>query len=229
MISITDLTAGYGGVPVLKGLTASLESNRIHGLVGLNGSGKTTLLRIISGQHKADAGVVLVDGKTPNRKHVAFLESENYFYHNITGEEYLSLFVRDSGITAKPWLDVFNLPGNSFIDGYSTGMKKKLAFIVAVISKRQVLLLDEPFNGLDMESARVLSLVLERLKQNGRTIIITSHILGSLTDLCDSILFLKNGRTDRTFEGNSSQEIEKEVFYELDSTIIEQIIKLPGL
>jgi ABC-2 type transport system ATP-binding protein len=229
MISITDLTAGYGGEPVLKGLTANLVSNKIHGLVGLNGSGKTTLLRVLFGQIKAESGFVRINGNVPGRKYAAFLESDNYFYHNITGFEYLSLFVQQTVDSVQPWLDIFSLPGNKFIDEYSTGMKKKLAFIVAVISGRPVLLLDEPFNGLDMESARIVSLVLEQLRNNGKTIIITSHILGSLTELCDSILFLKNGITGKTFDGNSPLEIEKEVFRELDVTIKEQIVRLPGL
>lgn len=228
MIKITSLHVGYAGKPVLKGVDAVFESGKIHGLIGLNGSGKTTLLRCMYGALKPEAGNVEVRVSAVGRS-MAFLEAEQYFYHHITGEEYLKLLRTDNSFDIEPWLDVFSLPGNVLIDEYSTGMKKKLAFIGIVASSRPILLLDEPFNGLDMESSRVLSKVLLKMRQSGKTIVLTSHILGSLIAICDNMLLLKDGKVQKTFGDFVDDKIESEVFRELDEQLDIKLSRLPGI
>ena len=229
MILIENLKAGYFGNSVLNGVDAVFASGAVHGLLGLNGSGKTTLLRAVYGLVKPDEGRVLIDGAAASRKQMAFLEAEQYFYHNITAAEYLELLSGSSSFDFIPWLDVFSLPSDVFIDEFSTGMKKKLAFIGVVALGRPVLLLDEPFNGLDMESSRILSKVLVRMKKSGKTILVTSHILGSLTEICDTMLLLKDGKVSRTFDDSTTFDIEREVFKDLDEATEQKLSKLSGI
>ncbi|MBK8413499.1 MAG: AAA family ATPase [Bacteroidetes bacterium] len=114
-------------------------------------------------------------------------------------------------------------PGDELIDNYSTGMKKKLALIGICKLSRPVMLLDEPFNGLDLESSRILTSVLKKLVSKGHTIIITSHILETLTGLCTYIHYLRNGVIANIFNADESALIDKTIFAELDAGIERRI------
>jgi ABC-2 type transport system ATP-binding protein len=228
MITIDNLTAGYRGSTVLHGISLSLEEGRIHGLVGLNGSGKTTLLRCIYGLIHSVSGGVKRDGAELNRRFMSFLETDLYFYHGITGGEYLSLFRSPGGneFNMKEWADLFHLPLNGLVEHYSTGMKKKLALLGLIKTGKQVLLLDEPFNGLDLESARILQAVISRLREKGRTVLLTSHMLGTLTELCDAIHHLHEGRIRKSYTSGEAEQLREELFRELDARIGSRIDKL---
>ncbi|HEX5002684.1 MAG TPA: ATP-binding cassette domain-containing protein [Bacteroidia bacterium] len=222
MLMLNKIAAGYNGEVVLEDITASFSENGIHGLIGLNGSGKTTLMRVIYGLHKVYSGSVKFRNSGTNGQ-VAFLETENYFYHSITGPEYLSLLNNHKGFDFSPWMRLFNLPAKGFIEEYSSGMKKKLALIGVVCSGKPLLLLDEPFNGLDMESVRILTQVLKLLRAKGKTILITSHILSSMTEVCDTLTIIRNGRVTKSFDFVDAVEIEEQVYRELDNQIQQQI------
>ncbi|MDQ3051116.1 MAG: ATP-binding cassette domain-containing protein [Bacteroidota bacterium] len=225
MISIKGLVVGYGDKKVLNGIDWSLETGRIHGLAGLNGSGKTTLMKALFGIIKPESGSMEINSAPFKKRMLSFLETEPYFYHGITGEEYLSLFI-SGGIVkfiAEEWATMFHLPLNELIDNYSTGMKKKLALLGVIKTNKPLLLLDEPYNGLDLESSRILTAVLKKLKQAGKTIIITSHVLESLTNLCDQIHYLKNGVIDKTYLPHDLMLMNDEIFKELDQNIENKI------
>lgn len=193
MISIDQLSVSYNkNVRVLNGLNLSLSDGQIHGIVGLNGAGKTTLLNSIYGLIKPDIGKIEFNGVRVTKKITGYLETENFFYSNITGSEYLNIF-NNRNFDIKAWNDLFKLPLNDLIETYSNGMKKKLAFLGIVKQDKHILILDEPFNGLDLEAARIVRSILLFLRDQ-KLIIITSHIMETLTNLCDSISYLENGK-----------------------------------
>ncbi len=212
MISIKQMVISYQlDKPVIKGLNLKMEENKIHGIVGLNGSGKTTLLNTISGLKRPTSGIVLYQGVKANKKHICYLVTENYFYRNITGREYLQLFKNKDFLTGK-WNELFLLPLDDLVDSYSSGMKKKLALMGVLKQDKPVMILDEPFNGLDTESTRILRMILLKLKEQNKTIIITSHIIETLTNLCDSIHFLEEGKIKFSKSKSEFVNFEKEIF-----------------
>jgi ABC-2 type transport system ATP-binding protein len=189
MVQIENLSFAYNKVPVLKDISLSIAKGAVLGLAGLNGAGKTTLLEIIAGYLKPITGSANVD-----QIKCSYLETQPFFYSNITGKEYLSFITgKDHSFSIEKWNDVFHLPLHELIENYSSGMKKKLAIMGIIALERELILLDEPFNALDLESVEIVKLILPILKKQGKTIIITSHILSTLTDTCDSICYLENG------------------------------------
>ena len=217
MIEIENLIVAYGEHRVLDGLSIAWHENAIHGLVGMNGAGKTTLLNTMAGFLKPAGGTIRMDGVTLVRAALSFLETENFFYSNITGREYLGLF---SAPAVSPgideWNQLFRLPLDELIDGYSSGMKRKLALAGVLRQDKPLVILDEPFNGLDLEASRLLSVIISRLKERGTTVIITSHILGSLTGTCDYIHLLRNGKIVLSRDRDHFANLEKEIFRDSD-------------
>jgi ABC-2 type transport system ATP-binding protein len=212
MISIEKLTVSYvKNFKIIEGLNLSLSDCLIHGIVGLNGAGKTTLLNTIYGLKKQDEGNVYLNGENLNKRNVSYLVTENFFYSNITGKEYLSLFI-NTNFEIEKWNELFNLPLDKIVDGYSTGMKKKLAILGSLKQDKSVIIFDEPFNGLDLETCRIIRSILLRLKEKGKTIIITSHIIETLTNLCDHIHYLEHGKIIQSCDKNGFKNFENELF-----------------
>lgn len=226
MITINKLTISYDKGPnVIDSLSLSLEGSLIHGIVGLNGAGKTTLLNALYGLKKVDEGTIQFDDSRLNKKEVSYLVTENFFYSNITGREYLSLF-KNKAFDTEKWNNLFSLPLDAVVDGYSTGMKKKLALLGVLKQDKALMILDEPFNGLDIETCRIIRMVLLRLRDKGTTIIITSHIIETLTSLCDYIHYLDNGRIEYSKGKEGFSEFERAVFEKIENEHIEMINEL---
>jgi len=212
MITISKLSISYQkNNKVIDLLNLELSTGNIHGIVGLNGSGKTTLLNAIFGIKKVDSGEIVFDEQKLTKKLISYLVTENYFYSNISGREYLSLF-KNEQFNADKWNELFSLPLDEIIDSYSTGMKKKLALLGILKQDKLIMILDEPFNGLDIETCRIIRSILLRLKEKGKTIIITSHIIETLTNLCDYIHFLEDGKIKFTKDKQGFQAFETEIF-----------------
>jgi ABC-2 type transport system ATP-binding protein len=217
MIAIESIRVAYGDHLVLDELSLTIPVQKVHGLVGMNGAGKTTLLNAMAGYVKPISGSILMQGQPLLRRDLAFLETENYFYSHITGREYLGLFTAPSGSPGiDEWNRMFRLPLDQVIDGYSSGMKKKLALAGVLRQDKPLVILDEPFNGLDLESSRLLGMIITKLKERGKTILITSHILESLTGLCDYIHLIGNGRIRFTREKGNFANLEQEIFKDTD-------------
>lgn len=226
MITIKDLSLSYDKKSkVLNSLCLSLSENNIHGIVGLNGAGKTTLLNSIYGLIKIDSGIISSEGKNLTKKDISYLVTENFFYSNITGREYLSLF-RNETFDSDKWNGLFSLPLDQIADGYSTGMKKKLALMGILKQDKPIMILDEPFNGLDIETCRIIRSILLRLKDKGKTIIITSHIIETLTNLCDYIHYLEKGTISYSMEKHDFAEFERELFESIENRNVELITEL---
>lgn len=213
MISIENLKVSYGENDVLKCLNLAIPSASIHGLVGLNGSGKTTLLNTIYGIKEKQAGSISYNSLPVVKNKIAYLESSNYFYPYITGKEYLRMFqTQNLSFNIDKWNDLFELPLNKLVEDYSTGMKKKLAFMGIICLNREILILDEPFNGVDLETVQKIKSLLVKLKESNKTIIITSHILESLLSLCDLLSYINNGIIQFSKERKDFSSVEKEIF-----------------
>lgn len=209
MLSIERLTVGYGSRIVISGLDLELAPGQVHGLVGRNGAGKTTLLETIYGFIRAREGSVRLDGRRPTARELAYLPMENHFYPKITGREYLRIFqARSRDFDPDAWEPIFELPLDRYVDGYSAGMKKKLALLGTLSLGRPVVLLDEPMNGLDLESNLLLGRLLRSLADSGRIVLVTSHILESLTSVCDLIHVLDGGRIAHTVPRPRFAELE---------------------
>lgn len=217
MLNFKNLSHSYGSNQVLKNLKLSLEAGKIHGLIGLNGSGKTTLLNCLYSFIKPDSGKILWNNLPIERKDIAFLETQNFFYANLSGREFLSIFPdRKGDFQADTWKDLLDLPIDEMIESYSTGMKKKLALMCILKLDRPIIVLDEPFNGLDLETNHILEKLITMLRERGKTIIITSHILGILHTVCDEIHWLKKGIIEKNFQQNEFQDIGNQLFKDND-------------
>jgi ABC-2 type transport system ATP-binding protein len=228
MLSIENLSVSYGKLQVLKNLNLLLAPARVHGLVGLNGAGKTTLLNTIAGWLKPRAGFVTFDGKPLPVQDRSYLESELLFYPLITGYEYLGLFTGTRNRTVPDnWNKLFHLPLDQLVDGYSHGMKKKIALLAVLQQNRPVIILDEPFNGLDLDASRLISLIIMKLKERKRLVLVTSHIMASLTGICDEIHLLRDGVIAFSRSSDQFQSLESEIFQHTDAanrSIIETLI-----
>lgn len=226
MITMNNLTISYNkSETVIDNLNISLDEGLIHGIVGLNGAGKTTLLNALFGLKKLDEGEILFDNQKINKKSIAYLVTENFFYSNVTGREYLNLF-KNQKFDIDQWNKLFTLPLDTVVDGYSTGMKKKLALLAILKQDKPLMILDEPFNGLDIETCRIIRMILLRLREKNKTIIITSHIIETLTNLCDFIHYLENGKIKYSKDKNGFSDFEREVFEKIENENIELINEL---
>jgi ABC-2 type transport system ATP-binding protein len=223
MLNFKNLSHSYSSNQVLKKLNLSLEKGKVHGLIGLNGSGKTTLLNCLYSFIKPQSGEILWNDLPIHRKDISFLETQNFFYSNLTGREFLSIFPNPKDeFDADAWKNLLDLPIDEMIDGYSTGMKKKLALLCILKLDRPIIVLDEPFNGLDLETNHILEKLISILREKGKTIIITSHILGILHKVCDEIHWLKGGVIEKSFGVYEFQDIDNQLFKDSD---IENILK----
>jgi ABC-2 type transport system ATP-binding protein len=212
MLKMNDLSVSFGDHKVLDKLNLECLTGELHGILGMNGAGKTTLFRTIYGFKKKDSGECLFENEPANSRKIGFLETENYFYSYMKGKEYLDLLSgTDTKFDIEKWNQIFELPLNDLIDTYSTGMKKKLAFLGVMALDRPILILDEPFNGVDVESNEKIFQILKRLKNHGKTIILSSHILSSLTNICDKISFLKEGAISKTYSRDEFPLLESEL------------------
>jgi ABC-2 type transport system ATP-binding protein len=226
MITIENLVVSYDkGHNIIDLLNLVLSENTINGIVGLNGAGKTTLLNSIYGLKRIDSGSIKFNDGKINKKEISFLETENYFYSNITGREYLSLF-KNPDYNVDKWNQLFLLPLDSIVDDYSTGMKKKLALMGILKQDKNIMILDEPFNGLDIETCRIIRQILLKLKGHDKTIIITSHIIETLTNLCDYIHYLEKGQIKYTKDKADFKEFEREIFASIENKNEELINEL---
>lgn len=211
MIKVVGLKKSYGKNEVLKDISFELSSGQVYGVVGDNGAGKTTLFRCIAGL-ESYSGEVISD-LSPLKNHLGLLLTEPYFFSKITGVEYLRLLcnargVKDFDIEQK---NVFDLPLSKYASTYSTGMKKKLAITAILLQGNSYFILDEPFNGVDIQSNIVLTEIIHKLKALKKTVLISSHIFSTLKDTCDEIFLLQKGEMIKTVSSQNFESLEQEM------------------
>jgi len=193
MIKIIDLSKKYGTKQVLVNINLIFEQGKTYGIIGENGAGKTTLFKCIAGIEKYTGTIESNFEILKNQ--LGFLQTEPYFFSKITGLEYIQLLCNARSVNFKTieQKNVFELPLNQYAITYSTGMKKKLALTAILLQNNDLFILDEPFNGVDIQSNILITEIIHKLKELGKTIIISSHIFSTLNDTCDEIHMIKNG------------------------------------
>lgn len=224
MIEIKNLSKSFGTNHVLKNINLTLEEGKVYGIVGENGSGKTTLFRCLTGLELLDDGDIISPFKIL-KNHLGFLPTTPYYFPRITGREYLQLLCNARNIKIDNFdeKNIFDLPLDQYALIYSTGMKKKLALIGILLQQNDVFILDEPFNGVDIQSNIVITEIIHKLKSLGKTIVISSHIFSTLSDTCDEIHLLKEGKFVRKVFKDEFGVLEQEM---KDITIGSSIEKL---
>lgn len=209
MLKIENLHRQFGELKALNGLNMEVPKGQLYGFVGPNGAGKTTTIRIISGLLRADKGDVWVDGmstrKNPRKlkETIGFVPDFFGIYENLMVYEYLEFFAAAYGIFGKEGKkrtdEVLELVGltdqkRMLVDGLSRGMQQRLCLARAMVHRPKLLVLDEPGNGLDPRTRKNFQALLQQLCQEGYTILISSHILSELSDMCTGIGIIDKGR-----------------------------------
>ncbi|MDF2517597.1 MAG: transporter ATP-binding protein [Sphingobacterium sp.] len=217
MIELIHISKSFGQYQVLHELTFTFEDGKVYGIVGENGAGKTTLFRCIAGLETASGQINA--NLEPLKNHLGYLTSDPYFLSKLTGEEYIYLLTdaRGKSIHNIDERNIFELPLKEYASSYSTGMKKKLALTATLLQDNSFYILDEPFNGIDLQSSIILTEIILRLKAMNKTVLISSHIFSTLKDTCDEILVIEAGRISKT--------VKKEHFGDFEEEMKEKILK----
>jgi ABC-type multidrug transport system ATPase subunit/CubicO group peptidase (beta-lactamase class C family) len=207
-IDIRDLSFSYGSLKVLHGISFSVRHGEMVGLLGPNGAGKTTIIKILAGIQTAlrgkvhMAGYVLPERHLDSKKITGYMPESTLMYECLSGMEFLELMGRLQGLDEKvlssrvcALLEAFDMynPRVSRISGYSKGMRQKILMCAALLHDPEIILLDEPLSGLDVDSCIFIKDLLKTLCDNGKTILYCSHILDVVEKVCDRIIVIDKG------------------------------------
>lgn len=233
MLTIKNFTKTYkGGKKAVDNLSLSVEDGDIYGFIGHNGAGKTTTIKAVVGIMDFDEGQIEIDGMSIRERPVdckritAYIPDNPDLYENLTGIQYLN-FIGDVFVIPKDereelishYADLFEITQNlgDLISSYSHGMKQKLAIIGALIHKPKLMVLDEPFVGLDPKAAHTVKQLMHELCDNGGAIFFSTHVLEVAEKLCNKIAIIKNGKLMRAgeIEDVKGDESLEDVFMEL--------------
>lgn len=211
MIKVQNLSKSYGSNKVLDNINLELEKGKIYGVVGENGSGKTTLFKCIAGLEEYSGSIE--SEFEPLKNHLGILLTEPYFMAKLTAREYVMLMCNARGRSYKEIdeKNIFDLPLDRYASQYSTGMKKKLAIFAILLQGNAFFILDEPYNGVDIQSNIIITELIKSLRTLGKTIMTSSHIISSLTDICDEIFILKDGQISKGFDKENFNKLGLEM------------------
>lgn len=233
MLRIEHLTKTYGDKKAVDDLSLHIQKGEIYGFIGHNGAGKTTTIKACCGIMQFDSGEVYVDGKSIKKdplackRELAYIPDNPDLYDFMSGIKYLNFVADIYGVSQDDrqarihdYAERFELTDDLAqpISAYSHGMKQKLAVISALIHKPKLMIMDEPFVGLDPKAAHKLKLMMRQLCDDGGAIFFSTHVLEVVEKLCDKVAIIKGGKliihgpTDEV-RGNDSLE---EVFLELE-------------
>lgn len=212
MLTITNISKRFGTHQANNDITLSIESGRIFGLLGPNGAGKTTLIRMITNIIMPDEGEIRLDGQpmaSLQQHRIGYLPEERGLYKKLTVAEQLTYFGQLKGLDAREalhrgsaWLHRMNAAGweSRKVQELSKGMQQKVQFIATILHEPSLLILDEPFSGLDPVNSDVLISVIKELKDRGTSIILSTHQMDQVERLCDDIALINTGRV--VLQGN---------------------------
>ncbi len=215
ILKVENVSKAYTNHLALDNVSLEVPTGTIYGLLGPNGAGKTTLIRIINHITAPDSGEVIFDGHTLNAKdvaHIGYLPEERGLYKKMKVGDQAIFFARLKGLSKgdatrklKEWFDRFEISSwwNKKVEELSKGMAQKVQFIVTVLHEPKLLIFDEPFSGFDPINANRLRDEIIRLKNNGSTVIFSTHNMASVEEICDNITLINNGKN--ILSGNVEQ------------------------
>ena len=233
MLKIEHLTKTYGEKKAVDDLSLHIHAGEIYGFIGHNGAGKTTTPKSVAGILQFDGGEILVDGKSVRaqplecKKMIAYIPDNPDLYEYMTGIKYLNFIADIFGVSAqarqeriRKYADLFELTADLAqpIAAYSHGMKQKLAIISAWLHEPKLIIMDEPFVGLDPKAAHILKGMMRELCSAGGAIFFSTHVLEVAEKLCDKVAIIKGGKLIRsgTMEEVKGDASLESVFLELE-------------
>ena len=233
MLKINHFTKTYGEKKAVDDLSLHIQAGEIYGFIGHNGAGKTTTLKSVAGIMQFDSGEILVDGVSMKadpiacKKKIAYIPDNPELYDFMTGIQYLNFVGNVFGVPAQERSRRIQELGEAFeltadltqsIGSYSHGMKQKLAIISAWLHQPELILMDEPFVGLDPKAAHTLKGMMRQVCDRGGAIFFSTHVLEVAEKLCDKVAIIKGGRLIRsgTMEDVRGDTSLESVFLELE-------------
>ena len=233
MLEIKNLTKIYGEKHAVDNLSLKINPGEIYGFIGHNGAGKTTTLKSIAGILQFEEGDILIDGISIKdkpldcKKIFAYIPDNPDLYDFMTGIQYLNFIADIFEVSQKDreerihkYASAFEIESNlaEMLSSYSHGMKQKLAIISALIHEPKLILMDEPFVGLDPKASFQLKQVMKEMCSQGSAIFFSTHVLDTAEKLCDKVAIIKNGKLIKcgTMEEVKGDESLEEAFLELE-------------
>lgn len=233
MLKIEHLTKKFGEQTAVDDLNLHIAPGEIYGFIGHNGAGKTTTLKSVVGILRFEEGEILIDGRSIKsdpigcKRQIAYIPDNPDLYDYMTGIRFLNFIADIFGIQSSvrqerinKYADAFNLTENLSqpIASYSHGMKQKLAIIAAWIHNPKLIIMDEPFVGLDPKASHLLKEMMREVCDNGGAIFFSTHVLEVAEKLCDKVAIIKDGKLIRsgTMEEVKGDESLEQVFLELE-------------
>jgi ABC-2 type transport system ATP-binding protein len=217
MLELRHVCKRFKRSPAVDDVSFSARAGEITGYLGPNGSGKSTTMKIITGLMQTTSGVVLFKGEPIEqdlisyKQRIGYVPEEPYLYSHLSGLEYLTMVAQLRNLPAAPTVDcidgllrLFSLHGNrhTAIAAYSKGMRQKILLSAALLHNPDLLLLDEPFSGLDVGTGLVLRSLIQELASRGKAVLFSSHELETVERLCSHVVILNRGKivADDTIE-----------------------------
>ena len=209
MLEVQHLTKCYSGIPVVDGVSFTIRPGEILGYLGPNGAGKSTTIKMLVGLIEPTSGEIRFCGRDTRadlrayQRRIGYVPEEPHLYPHLSGREYLQLVGRLRGMprtVLEPKMDeLLQLVGlwedrHSALAGYSKGMRQKILLLAAVLDDPELLILDEPFSGLDVNATLVLRSLLESLAGRQKMILYSSHVLEVVEKVCHTVLILRQGQ-----------------------------------
>lgn len=234
MLKIEHLTKQYGDKKAVDDLSLHIRPGEIYGFIGHNGAGKTTTLKSAVGVLQFDSGEITVDGCSmkqdplAGKKRIAYIPDNPDLYEFMTGIQYLTFIADVFGVSAEDrqvkihkYAELFEIEKDLAepVSAYSHGMKQKLAIISALIHDPKLVIMDEPFVGLDPKASHLLKEIMREICNNGGAIFFSTHVLEVAEKLCDKVAIIKDGKLIRsgTMEEVKGDESLESVFLELEA------------
>ena len=236
MLKIEHLTKAYGDKKAVDDLSLHIAPGEIYGFIGHNGAGKTTTLKAVAGILQFDKGEILIGGKSVRispldcKRDIAYIPDNPDLYDYMTGIKYLNFIAdvfkvgeEDRKERIRKYSELFELTADLAqpIAAYSHGMKQKLAIIAAWLHSPKLIIMDEPFVGLDPKASHLLKGMMRQVCDGGGAIFFSTHVLEVAEKLCDKVAIIKNGRLIRsgTMEEVKGDDSLEEVFLELEEEV----------
>ncbi len=239
VINIKKLTKSFGKIKALQGVDLTVKKGEVHGFIGPNGAGKSTTIRILLGILKKSSGEVSMLGGDPWKdavklhRQLVYVPGDVTLWPNLSGGEVIDLLGRLHGgidpVKRKVLLERFQLDPTKKCRTYSKGNRQKVALVAAFATEADLLLLDEPTSGLDPLMESVFQECVKEVKQQGKTVLLSSHILAEVEALCDRVSIIRQGKIVESGTLSDLRHLTRTTITMETSTPFENLHQLPGV